>query len=150
MSGVVTPPPRPPRPYLPAQDRKDGSKSAAKMEDRVNKEPSPGHGRSTGKQLVGYKIKARVQCLPFTSADTASVPQRSYTFSSGGDIPPRPQRPVRKQRAGSEASSGRESLSPERPISPSSKLQPEKRTNIRSPLRKSQSQGMDYSFYQQF
>lgn len=49
MSGVVTPPPRPPRPYLPAQNRKDGSKSVAKREESGNREPSPGHGRSTGK-----------------------------------------------------------------------------------------------------
>lgn len=57
MSGVVTPPPRPPRPYLPAQNRKDGSKSTAKREDRANEEPSPGHGRSTGNKLVGCKVK---------------------------------------------------------------------------------------------
>lgn len=63
MSGVVTPPARPPRPYLPAQNRKDGSKSVAKREDRANREPSPAHGRSTGKSVVvvvGYKNKRKV------------------------------------------------------------------------------------------
>ena len=64
MSGVVTPPPRPPRPYLPTHNRKDGAKSADL--------PSP------GELSVSSKMKAKFQWCSYQQIRQVSLNDRIH------------------------------------------------------------------------